>query len=98
IEVTASTMGQGNPSHVGEGNWYRWNGDPGKSEAAIGTTSVHPGGSQPSPERVKRLEEFARLRDEEKLSVAEAGERLGVKATTARTYARELRALRRAAP
>ncbi len=96
LEVTASTLGQANPAHVGEGNYYRRFGSPewvpnhpdfrddDTPRRATGITR----------ERAKRLAEFGRLRAQG-LSIPEAGGRLQppVKAKTAYSYEREWRAM-----
>lgn len=91
IEVTYSTMGQSSPASAGEGGWYRWNGDPDKSEAARTERAGRACGI--TEERAKRLEEFAGYLDQG-LNAVQAGRLLDVKPSTARQYERELKALR----
>jgi hypothetical protein len=94
IKVVMTTMGQANPAHVSERKDYKWNGDPGKSEAA--RTARPEGAPAVTEERAKRLEEFAGYLDQG-LTAVQAGRLLGVEPRTARTYEREVRALRGAA-
>jgi hypothetical protein len=94
IEVTASTMGQANPSAAGEGRFYHYQRDPTwtpndpryREEAA----RTH-GAAVVSAERSARIAEFASYRAEG-LSITAAGQRLGIAPKTARTYERERKA------
>jgi hypothetical protein len=95
ITVTASTIGQANPSQVSESKPYRYNGDPDwtpgdaryKEEPAPG----HAAGL--TRERAKRLEEFGEYLDQG-LNAVQAGRLLGIQPSTARHYERDLKALR----
>ena len=96
-DVVHSTLGQSNPSHVNLSKPYRWRKIPGwipgdmrYREDVVARTS------QVSPERAQRIAEFGGYRDEG-LSVTEAGQRMGIAPSTARTYERERRALGKAA-
>ena len=96
ITVTASTIGQASPSQVSEGKPYRYRGDP---EWVPGDPrykeTAPPAGRLPgiTEERAKRLEEFGRHIAQGKNAV-QAGRLLGIKPSTARTYERELNALK----
>jgi hypothetical protein len=95
ITVTASTLGQANPSQVSESKPYRYRGDP---EWVPGDARYK---EEPAPgraaglteDRAKRLEEFAGYLDQG-LNAAQAGRLLGIKPSTARHYERDLRVLR----
>lgn len=91
IEVTYSTMGQSSPASAGKGGWYRWNGDPGKSEEARTARAGRACGI--TEERAKRLEEFGEYLDQG-LSAVQAGRLLGIQPSTARHYERDLKILR----
>ena len=95
--MTASTLGQANPAHVGEGNFYRRFGSP---EWVPNHPDFRDAGTTPgraaglTKERAARLAEFGRLRAQG-LSIPQAGGRLQppVKAKTAYRYEREWRAM-----
>jgi len=96
ITVTASTIGQANPSQVSESKPYRYRGDPSwtpgdprykEEPARLGRL---PGLTE---DRAKRLEEFAGYLDQG-LNAVQAGRLLGIKPSTARHYERDLRILR----
>ena len=98
IEVTASTMGQYNPSHVTLSKPYRWRGNPGwepghpdyredipRSEAAKKA-------NKSAEAKAERFREFTRLREEDRLSVTAAARALGIGSTAARQYEAERKA------
>jgi hypothetical protein len=94
IRATFTTMGQSSPATVAEGTgYYVYGGDKphketGKSRMARDRTHV-------SKDKAARFAEFCRLVEQDNLSVAEAGERLGIAINTARSYERERKARRR---
>lgn len=89
IEITYSTMGQGNPYHVGDRRDYTWNGDPAKSEAAR-KGGRDGGGSQPETvaqkSRTKRIRRYAELTRDEGKTPREAAKILKVAWSTVRDY------------
>ena len=97
-DVVHSTMGEGNPSHLTEGRFYRYQGDPDWTPGDPRYRDDTSRAQAVTPERLLRLEDFARHRDDG-LSIAEAGLRLDppVKAATAYRFEAESKALRKAA-
>jgi hypothetical protein len=95
ITVTASTIGQANPSQVSESKPYRYRGDPewvpGDARYKEDPAPGHAAGL--TRERARRLEEFEKHLDRG-LSVNQAGRELGIKPSTARHYERDLRDLK----
>jgi len=91
IEVTYSTMGQGNPYQVGEHKDYVWRGDPAKSEATRTGGTPEPLRGSPAArraERIERYERFCQLRDQG-VAVAPAGREVGVERKAAARYERQ---------
>ena len=96
--VGYSTIGQSNPFESMSGG-YRYNKDPDWTPGDPRYREDTGGAQAVTPERARRLEEFAGYRDEG-LSIAEAGLRLDppVKDKTAYRFERESKAFRKAAP
>jgi len=95
--ITATTLGRGNPAHLTEGRWYRWNGDPAKAidrDAEGSPLEPRTRATQSAQARAERMAVFSAARTEG-LPVREAGERAGVAIKTAREYERERRGLPR---
>jgi hypothetical protein len=96
VRVVMTTTGSVTPGNATLSRPYRYRGisdwvpnDPRYREP----TAPSAGTVARSGERLRRLTEFARLRNEEGLNVTEAGKRLQVAFKTASTYNRECRAL-----
>lgn len=104
FKVTASTIGQGNPSHAGGGKPYRYRKDPLWTPGCYLQQEDRPAeaslqNAKAMTSRRERLAEYARLRTEEGLTPEEAA--LRVRAfgrTTRRTYEREFQQQRESQP
>jgi hypothetical protein len=96
IKVVMTTTGSVTPGNATLSRPYRWrkipDWKPGDMRYREDTTPSA-GTVARSGERLRRLTEFARLRNEEGLNVTEAGNRLQVAFKTASTYNRECRSL-----
>jgi hypothetical protein len=88
IKVISSTMGVSSPASVAEGTgYYRYKGD--QPYRGPERSPMARAGDHLSRGKAARFAEYCRLRDEEHLSPAEAGERLGLAAKTGQAYERE---------
>ena len=89
IRPVYSTMGQQSPASVAEGTgYYRYRGNRPLRGPDAPSPFARPGNRQ-SKEKAERFAEFCRLVEQEGLTPAEAGIRIGIAANTARAYERE---------
>ena len=88
IRPTFTTIGQSSPASVGSGGWYRYNGD--KPEKKRPPSDPLPQNVKATTAKQKRFAEYTRLRLEGK-SKDEAAAEIGVAASTAAYYERELK-------
>ena len=101
IEVTASTMGQYNPSHVTLSKPYRWRGNPGwepghpdfREDVPRATEATK--ANKSAEAKAERFREFTRLR-EQGLSVTAAAREVRIGSTAARQYETERKQSREA--
>jgi hypothetical protein len=94
IRATFTTMGQSSPASVAEGTgYYVYGGD--KPHQETGKSRMARDRSHVSKDKAGRFAEFRRLVEQDNLTVAEAGERLGIAINTARSYERERKAQQR---
>lgn len=96
VRVTSSTAGTPTPGYAHLFKPYRRLGNPGWRDDDPSTWEENAVPERPAvtPERARRLAEFAGLRAQG-LSIPEAGRRMGVKEKTAYAYERDWRHLRR---
>ena len=96
FQVTASTMGQGNPAHLSEGRWYRYGG----SKFEDTPPEVTAGGAARTERRERRIDAFADAltclgqtdpANAPRAAVIEAARRIGVGEKTAMGYRTALR-------
>jgi hypothetical protein len=91
--ITASTLGERNPAHVGRTGYYHYKNDPlwypGR-DAGNPPPRPNPGGTTSAAAKAQRLAVFRSYRALG-LSVGEAGKAAGVGDRTAREYEREPR-------
>ena len=97
FQVTASTMGQGNPAHLSEGRWYRYGGSKPLEDTPPEVTA---GGAARTERRERRIDAFADAltclgvtdpANAPRTAVIEAAKRIRVSEKTAMGYRTALR-------